>query len=257
MCSVIILFRPAHDWPLIIAANRDEMVDRPWDPPGRHWPDRPYAVAGRDRLAGGSWMGVNDHGVVAAILNREGTLGPQAGKRSRGELVLEALDHNDAQVAVEALADLDGRAYRGFNMVVADNCTAYWVRADGGPRIKIQPIPAGVHMLTAKDLDDTACPRIARHLSEFRQAPVPDPETGDWGRWPDLLTATGAQDDDGIKENGAKESGSMCFLRPNGFGTVSSCLLALPSVERSGTTPLWLFSGNPLRKTPFEPVPLA
>ena len=81
---------------MILAANRDEMISRAWDPPARHWPDRPDVVAGRDRLCDGSWLGLNDHGMIAAVLNRVGSLGPAAGKRSRGELVLEALDHTDA-----------------------------------------------------------------------------------------------------------------------------------------------------------------
>src|SRR5579862_3413527 len=96
MCTIVMLRQPEHDWPLILGANRDEMANRPSRSPGRHWPDRPEVVAGLDELAGGSWLGVNDHGVLAAILNRAGALGPQAGKRSRGELVLEALDHADA-----------------------------------------------------------------------------------------------------------------------------------------------------------------
>jgi uncharacterized protein with NRDE domain len=72
MCTFVILRRPGEDWPVLIAANRDEMVDRPWLPPDRHWPDRPEVVAGKDTLAGGSWLGVNDHGVGAGIRNRHG-----------------------------------------------------------------------------------------------------------------------------------------------------------------------------------------
>ena len=63
MCTAAILRRPGHAWPLILAANRDEMTGRPWLPPGRHWPDRPETVAGQDQLSGGSWLGVNDHGL--------------------------------------------------------------------------------------------------------------------------------------------------------------------------------------------------
>ena len=48
MCSVVIDYRPDAAWPVILAANRDEMLARPWDPPGRHWPDRPNVVAGRE-----------------------------------------------------------------------------------------------------------------------------------------------------------------------------------------------------------------
>ncbi|MGH6912187.1 MAG: NRDE family protein, partial [Geminicoccales bacterium] len=66
MCTVVILRRPDTAWPLLLAANRDEMRSRPWRPPGRHWPDRVEVVAGMDELAGGSWLGINDYGVVAA-----------------------------------------------------------------------------------------------------------------------------------------------------------------------------------------------
>ena len=86
---MVILRRPGHRWPVLIGANRDEMIDRPWQPPGRHWPDRPDVVAGLDSLAGGSWLGINDWGVAAAVLNRHGSLGPASERRSRGELVLE------------------------------------------------------------------------------------------------------------------------------------------------------------------------
>src|SRR5437867_1435292 len=53
MCTLVILRRPGHRWPVLIGANRDEMIDRASKPPGRHWPDRPELVAGRDILAGG------------------------------------------------------------------------------------------------------------------------------------------------------------------------------------------------------------
>ena len=53
MCTLAILRRPEHDWPVIIGANRDEMIDRPAKPPGRHWADRVEVVAGLDLLAGG------------------------------------------------------------------------------------------------------------------------------------------------------------------------------------------------------------
>src|SRR5437870_13667876 len=128
MCTLVILRRPEQAWPIIIGANRDEMIDRPALPPDRHWPDRPEVVAGLDLLAGGSWLGLNDWGVAAAVLNRTGSLGPAAGLRSRGELVLEALDHADAAAAAAALAQLDPAAYRTFNLIVADNRDGFWLR---------------------------------------------------------------------------------------------------------------------------------
>ena len=178
MCTVVFLRRPGHAWPMVIAANRDEMADRPWRPPARHWPDRPEVVAGLDELAGGTWLGINDHGVVAGILNRPGTLGPAAGLRSRGELPLEALDHADADAAAAALRALDARAWRPFNMFVADNRDAFWIRSlghQGDGRVAAHPLPPGLSMLTAHDLNDAESARIRHHLPRFRAAPPPDP----------------------------------------------------------------------------------
>lgn len=246
MCTLVLARRPRHPWPLLLAANRDEMAGRPWTAPGRHWPDRPELVAGRDDLAGGSWLGVNDFGVVAAILNRLGTLGPQPGKRSRGELVLEALDHADAAEAAKAFAHLDGRAWRPFNMVVADNRDAFWIRSDGSPRVGIHPIGEGVHMLTAQDLDDPSSPRIRSFLPRFAAAMPPDPGTEDWDGWKALLADPGS---DGAGE----EAAAMCFTRPDGFGTVSSSLIALS--EMGAVIPSrWLFAAGRPDRAPYRPV---
>ena len=89
MCSIVLRISETG---VLIGANRDEMLARAWDPPGQYWPALPGVVAGRDRTAGGTWLGMNRQGMVAAVLDRKGTLGPAAGKRSRGELVLDALD---------------------------------------------------------------------------------------------------------------------------------------------------------------------
>ena len=246
MCTLVILRRPWHPWPVILAANRDEMIDRPWAAPGRHWPDRPEVVAGLDRTAGGSWLGMNDHGVVAAILNRRASLGPAPDKRSRGELVLEALDHADAVSAAEALAELNPAAYRSFNMVVADNRDAYWLRNLGSPEakvIEIRPLPQGLSMLPAYDVNDRESPRVARHLPDFEaaEAPAPDPDApqgGDWSAWQAILARTEAR------------SEAAMTVERGGFQTVSSSLIALPAPPQSAGTPpvrpVWLFApGRP------------
>src|SRR6476660_5782207 len=191
MCSVVILRRPGHGWPVLLGANRDEMSQRPWLPPGRHWPDRPWVVAGLDQQAGGSWLGLNDHGLVAGIMNRPQSLGPAAGKRSRGELVLEALDHADAREAAAALAELDPGAYRPFKLILADNTEAFWIRHDG-TRIDAAAILPGLSMLTAHDLNDAAgSRRIGHFLPLFRAAPAPDPAAGDWQGLQALLGSRG------------------------------------------------------------------
>ena len=111
------------------ASNRDEMADRPWLPPARHWPDRPEVTAGRDEFAGGSWLGVNDTGLVAVKLESPRHLGADAGHEAQPrQLVLDALDLFDASDAVDMLLGLDAHTYRPFNMVLAGNTQAFWLR---------------------------------------------------------------------------------------------------------------------------------
>lgn len=239
MCTLVILLRPGHAWPVLIAANRDEMAARASRPPARHWPDRPEVVAGLDGEAGGSWLGINDHGLVAAIMNREGTLGRLAGKRSRGELVLEALDHAEASAAAEALAELHPDAYRPFNLVVADPRAAYWIRLVAGAGIAVTPIAPGLHMLASTDLDDLAHPRIAAHLHRFRAALPPKPEQDDWSAWRALLASR-----DYPKE--LRAEAAMVQDRPDGFRTRSSALIALPAYPGFSGRPVWLHAeGGP------------
>ncbi len=251
MCTVVILRRPDHAWPVLLGANRDEMLARPWEPPGRHWPDRPDVIAGLDSLAGGTWLARNDDGVVAAVMNREHSLGPAADKRSRGELPLEALDHADAFAAAESLAALDPRAYRPFNMLIADNRNAYWLcNLEAAARIELAPLPLGWSMLTSHRLNDPDCPRTSAYLPRFERAPIPDPESGDWSSWQLLLSS---RTDDATKPGAA-----TCIVTDSGFGTVCSSLIALPSPEAatriSDPRGTFLFAAGRPDETPFEPV---
>lgn len=252
MCTLVILRRPEHSWPLVIAGNRDERRDRPWRPPGRHWPDRPEVVAGLDELAGGSWFGVNDYGVVAVVMNRVGTLGPAAGRRSRGELVLEALDHAEAAAAAQALAELDARAYRAFNLFIGDPRSAWWLRhrdegGMGAGQVEVFEVPPGLHMLTARDLDDTSMARIRIYLPRFRALPAPDPDAGDWGDWPQLLAQRAYPEPDG-------PYAAMNLELSDGFGTVCSHLLAIPRFPGPECRPVFWFAPGPPDRVAFEPV---
>jgi len=221
MCTLVILRRPEHLWPVVIGANRDEMIGRPALPPARHWPDRPEVVAGRDLLAGGSWLGVNDWGVAAAILDRHGSLGPAPGQRSRGELVLEALDHPDAVAAAAALSHLDPDAYRTFNLIVADNRDAFWLRHAGGERVEVHPVAEGLSLIAAGELNEPSSRRLELAAPRFRAAAPPDPDRDDWRDWEALLSNSESPP-------GEPAESAMRFRLPHGYGTVSSALIALP-----------------------------
>lgn len=275
MCTVVVLRRPEASWPLLLAANRDELSSRPWRLPARHWPDRPDVTAGLDVEAGGSWLGINDYGVVAAVLNRVGSLGPAENKRSRGELVLDALDHADARAAAEALGDVDPNAFRPFNLIIADRFEAYWLRHAGtlpdfGFRarngtwrevapirlpqwegehrgvagIDCRPLPAGLSMITARDLNDPGSPRLRHYLPRFRDAPPPEPERDDWDAWIELLADRASPDGD--------PTNAMTIVTDGDYGTVCSSLIALGT---KGDVRMLFAAGRP-DEAPFEPVAL-
>ncbi|WP_027283606.1 NRDE family protein [Rubritepida flocculans] len=236
MCTVILLHRPGEAWPMLLAANRDERLDRRWDAPAAHWPG---LIGGRDAMAGGTWMAMNRAGVVAAVLNRPGSLGPEAGKRSRGELPLLALEAASAAGAAARLAVLDAGLWRPFHAVLADAEGAWFVLGAGEGRPEARALPPGLAMITAHPPNDLASPRIARHLPRFAAARPPAPP--DWGDWPALLA------------DSAGAAAEALNIPPlGGFGTLCSSLLALgASGER-----LWHFAAGPPDRAPFLPLPL-
>ena len=238
MCTVILLLRPGHAWPVLIAANRDERLDRPWDPPGAYWPEQPGVVAGRDRLGGGTWMAMRG-GLLAAVLNRPGSLGPAPDKLSRGGLPLAAVGHASACAAADALLALDAADYRSFNMVVADRRSTHFIRGLGHGRPEGWALAPGCHIVTAHDPDDPDSPRARAHLPRFAAAPAPDPAAGDWMAWQALLA-----------DRSGPRAAALNVRTEDGFGTVCSSLLGLPA---SGP-PQWLFAAGPQDRAVFLPV---
>ncbi|WP_431283774.1 NRDE family protein [Humitalea sp. 24SJ18S-53] len=231
MCTVLLLRRPGHAWPLLLAANRDERLDRPADPPGPYWDG---LVGGRDRLGGGSWMAMGACGVIACVLNREGSLGPAPGKASRGGLPLLAAAGRDAAEGAARLVALDAGDYRPFNAVVADRHAAFFIAGLGQGRAVAAPLPDGLSMLATTFPDDPAHPRIARNRPGFAAAPVPEPP--DWRAWEALLADP---------HGGPREQ--LFVLPRDGFGTVSSSLFAF------GLQSLWRYRDN---DTPWRDIAL-
>jgi len=251
MCSIVILRQSDSEWPILIGANRDEMVERQSLSPGRHWNQQKHIIAGKDVEAGGTWLGVNDYGLVAAVLNRMDTLGPLKNKRSRGELVLEALDHADASEALNAIVDIEKDSYRGFNMLIADNTNAYWIKSDeGNPIIEYFDIPEGLSMITAHDRNDMSSERIKTYLDQFSIATAPDPTTSNWTDWELLLGSSYSKSNNPLS--------AMCVKTDMGFQTVSSSLIALPNFEPKLALkkPIFRFCPSSPDITPFQDVDL-
>ena len=247
MCTLVILWRPGTKWPVMVGANRDELIGRSWKSPDRHWPDHQSIVGGRDNLAGGTWLGINDAGLFAGVLNRQNSLGPKDGFRSRGELPLKILECHNSEDAAEVITNLNPELYRPFNMVFADSSNAYWFKLflrNDSYSTHLERVPVGVSIITSGDLNDLSSPRIRAYLPKFRTAREPDPETGNWSDWKLLLSSS-------RNDRICGSRGGMVLPIESGFGTISSSLIALPSThyvkKNSATRPIFLFApGSPV-----------
>ena len=119
MCLILFAYQHHPDFPLIVAANRDEFYERPTRSP-HYWEDHPEIFAGRDLQAGGTWMGVSKHGRFAAVTNYREPREVPVNAISRGALCTHFL--NGDMSINEYLKKLDEQrqAYAGFNLLTGD-----------------------------------------------------------------------------------------------------------------------------------------
>lgn len=151
MCVLAIQYKAARDAHILVAHNREEFYDRPTQAP-RIQPGRPRVICGVDRKAGGTWLGVNQHGLFVAVANRPKTLVPVE-PRSRGLLCRELLHLRTAKEAAEhAAREFASGAYAGANCVCADARSGAVVY--GGNTVETVELTRGLHILTNGDLDD-------------------------------------------------------------------------------------------------------
>jgi len=123
MCVLAFAWRAHPRWPLVLAGNRDELHARPARPLAR-W-DRPaHLLAGRDLQSGGSWLGVSERGLFAAVTNLRGYGIPEPGRTSRGALVTDFLS-GEGPYADLGKAELSD--FNPFNLIVADRKSAHFV----------------------------------------------------------------------------------------------------------------------------------
>lgn len=170
MCLIVFAWRPGHDVPLLLAANRDEFYARSSQPLG-HWDDQPGVYAGRDLQAGGTWLGLGPNGRFAALTNIRDPRQPQ-GPRSRGELPARYL--TSTLTPAEFLAQLAPQAseFSGFNLLLGnDKELWHYNPRSGAPR----PLPAGVYGVSNADLD-SPWPKLLRARHGLQQALSADDE---------------------------------------------------------------------------------
>ena len=234
MCTLALYFRQFTDYPIVAAANRDELLERPSDPPVQLG-TRPWIWGGRDRIAGGTWLGVNEYGVMAGILNRQSPYPPDPRRRSRGQLCLDALRYSRAQEAAEHLATSAPEEYNPFSLVIADAEHAFVVNT-ATPSLQLHHLKPGLYLFTNRDFNDPTCPRIARLTPQFRYlsesvTSPPTPLTTIFSRLHTLMADHDPYNSSSAGPSGSDPRNSLC-LHGDGYGTCSSSLLAYQATHQ-------------------------
>ena len=162
MCLIVVGWHGHVDYPLVVAANRDEFYARP-TADATVWPDAPNVFGGIDLEAGGTWLGITRNGRFAAVTNvREP--GIAKGRVSRGMLTRDFL--LSGAPAIDYAQGLDGRDYSGFNLLLSDGETlVYCSNRDGEPR-RLSP---GVYGLS-NHLLDSPWPKLLAARQRFAAA---------------------------------------------------------------------------------------
>ena len=227
MCTLIVAHRHFDDLPVLVAANRDEHLARPFRGPSLRTSGSGVVMAPTDVQAGGTWLGLNSSGVFAAITNRLAGL-PDRSRSSRGQLVLLALSGRTAAEGARAVAGLAAADYNPFHLLVVDRETVWLVRhgSDGLSRCLLGP---GVHIVTERSFG--AAP--TRRDGWLRD------QVSAWGDQPPTDARLAAL----MGTHGTPTTERTCVhLEARGYGTRSSSILRMGHELDSVT---WLEAAGP------------
>ncbi len=240
MCTLHIWYHVFPDAPVVFAATRDENLDRAWDPP-RWLVHLPAVLGPRDRVGGGTWLGVNlDTGLLVCLANHEGTLGRGGSLCSRGTVVLETVRHESAEEA-RRFAEWVSPACKAYTLLIADPHRAFVVDHAPGGTQTYRLLP-GCHVITNarfRDPHDPKAARSRRRMEALAHGATPGP-----GELFGFLADHGTD---------APSASPLCIHPGPGerFGTSSASAVILD--PEGGLTGFWFAPGPPCR-TPFERV---
>lgn len=233
MCLILLAYDQHPRYRLIVAANRDELHERPTQQ-AHPWPDVPGIIAGRDLERGGTWMGVDSRGRFAAVTNyRDVPLQPEAA-RSRGVLVSEFLQ--SSATAPDYSRDLlrRGGEYGGFSLFVWDGSKLVWASNRSSDLRILSP---GIYGLGNALLDSDE-PKVRRARASFEEA-LQDGETSVLMESLLSLLADRGAPSDALADPAELSLFEPIFVSAGPYGTRSSTVLLLDStasglfVERS------------------------
>ena len=137
VCLILLAWRVHPDYPLVLAANRDEFHQRPAAP--AVWWSSPRILAGRDLSAGGTWLAVTPDGRFAALTNYRDPGRPRSDAPSRGALPVQLLEPRlPATQQLQQLQRIAGD-YNGFNVLFSDGAQAAVFESIGGRGCLLEP----------------------------------------------------------------------------------------------------------------------
>ena len=225
MCVIFFAYDQHPKHPLIVLANRDEFYNRPTAAVAR-WEDHPNVTAGRDLVAGGTWLGVTDGGKFAAVTNFRDP-NSLTGSLSRGRLVADFLTGDDtAETHVDTVAE-NAHRYAGFNLLAgeinSDRSELFYFSNRGDGVKKLEP---GIYGLS-NHLLNTAWPKVSTGIRRFTEI-VEQPEISKGDCFALLADGTIAEDAD-LPDTGVgidrERVLSSIFIRTPGYGTRSSTVV--------------------------------
>jgi uncharacterized protein with NRDE domain len=157
MCLLAIQYRVVPESPILVAANREEFFDRRSSAPSIQ-SGKPRILCPVDQRSGGTWLGVNQHGVFVGICNRR-TLEPLGSNRSRGLLVKEVLKAGSSRSAVEkALDEFQKHQFEACNLVIADRDQAFAIHHE--TENEVVDLHPGLNIIGARNMNDPRDERV-------------------------------------------------------------------------------------------------
>lgn len=241
MCLLVVASRVVAAEPLIVGANRDEVLNRPSTAATVLDEGPPRIAGGRDELSGGTWLAVNEYGVCAGLTNQPLGDAKDPSKRSRGELPLELARHATAADAVAALvASFHPSQYNGSWLLVGDRISLFFVDFTGSNTGRVLALPPGIHVLENRPLGETS-PKVDLVRDALDIGVGVD---GD-----DVVSAFHRVLADHRNPEGEERPNGANCVHLETFGTRSSCIVRVPAGP--GVPSLWVADGPPCT-TPYE-----
>jgi hypothetical protein len=214
MCSIVILNHSHKEFPLIIAANRDEDYARP-SAGVQVLENNPLIIGGKDLLKGGTWLAVNKHSLFVAITNQGGY---DNTKESRGQLVLDLLKSETCSDLINRVEEIEPARYNGFNLVFGNQDEVYVAHSYILPSMVLSKLDSGTHLITSDIKFSGEASVKATYLHKHYSHSVGE---SNWLECYKKLKATLANSEKGFKVKSRKKAGVI-----SGYSTVSSSILA-------------------------------